>query len=139
MAYEYQPNPTEAEKAYQQAVHLGSADGIVYNRLGLFYYNQQRYHESISQYKKALEKQPDYPLYLENLALAYDMEKQWVHSLPLYEKLVQQSPTSYFLGFRLAIALYKIQRYNEAIDRFEQIQPYYSTDLVLPGVYGCSI
>jgi superkiller protein 3 len=116
-AFEQSGKLAEAEAIYQKAVEMAEYNKDVYeNRLGIFYYNQGKYDQSITHYSRAVELNPK-PVYFENLGLSYDNLSQPQKAEENYRKALESEdgPNDKYYN-RLAFFLSGQGRYTEAID-----------------------
>lgn len=135
-AYEKLENKQGAEQAYIEAAAndlSGSAD----NKLGNFYYNQNEPDKALAAYKKAAEKNPDEPVYIENMGFVYNKTGDYFKAIEAYQKVVDSKKakltTLNALGlnyFRANILDKAIQYYKLAIQG-DPVNWIYFTNLAL--------
>jgi tetratricopeptide (TPR) repeat protein len=120
LAYEKMGRFDDAEKYYLMALEYDLKSGKVFNRLGVFYYEQQDYEKSIANYLKALERQPDEPLYLENLAMAYGITNNSEAAIANYEKVLRLQPDNAKVMNALGVVYYNHHQYESAIEYYRK-------------------
>ena len=71
-AYENLGEMQKAETFYKKAIEISSSDRHIYlNRLGIFFFRQEKYEEAVTFYRKAIELRP-LAVYYENLGNVYN-------------------------------------------------------------------
>jgi tetratricopeptide (TPR) repeat protein len=99
---------------------------IIYNRIANLLSDSKNEQEAIPYYEKAIELDPNRPIYLCNLGLTYTKLEQWQEAIENHKKAVEQrrqlSEDPYGLDYYyefLSIAYSKAGRLKEFIDIFE--------------------
>ena len=87
--------------------------GLYYN-LGLVYYRQHKFDESITQFKKALELKPYFAEAQYNIGVAYDCANQPEKAIEAYNKVIKLMPNDAKLYFNIGLCEMKIGHYLEA-------------------------
>lgn len=83
--------------------------------LGLYYYNQKEYENSINSIKKAIEQNPDKLEFYINLGNSYCALKEYEKAKLVYEKVIDKDP-SFDMAYHSLGLLYKEKReYKEAL------------------------
>ena len=70
----------DAEQTFNQLIILDNSNYFYYNTLGVIYANQKKYDEAIMYYKKALEKNPQYPKCLINMGVLLSNKGEYKES-----------------------------------------------------------
>jgi tetratricopeptide (TPR) repeat protein len=82
--------------------------------------DQGKYPDAIEQFKKALEKAPDEPTVLANLADAYFKNNQNDEAVATYQKAIALQPTNAALLTNLGVVLGKMGKTDESKDAFQK-------------------
>ncbi len=124
----------EAEENYRKAIWISSGEKDVFlNRLGIFYYNQQKYNEAVTFYKQAINYKPK-AVYFENLGNAHlehyflndpKDQKEFENFENAYLKAAELEPNNgryYFqLGWRVLIELNDTNKSKEYLNKALEI------------------
>jgi tetratricopeptide (TPR) repeat protein len=100
---------------------------IVYNRLGVLYYEDRKEKIALEYYRKAFDCDASKPVYNSNIGLAYEQLGEWENALTFYRKALElrrNYPNDKY-GFdfyyeNLAKAFYMLGRIDEFIEYFEK-------------------
>lgn len=103
-------------------------DALAANRLGTFYYHQQKWPEAITAFRDAIQKEPEFINAHYNLGLALGKIQQWNDAIQTYQKLLTLSPDHFAARFHLASAHMQTGKTDEALTEFlfiEQSEPHH--------------
>jgi len=103
------------ESLYQDAIRRKPEFWWHYNRLGVLYYNSQRYDEAIAYLKRVVELAPQYPRTFSNLGSCYAELFCWEQALPMFEMAREIGDRPDVVGTNIATAYYFSGRFPEAL------------------------
>ncbi len=116
-AQELSGQTDKALASYLKALELADTDKDIYeNRLGVFYYNLQKYKKSVEHYTNAIQLQPK-PVYFENLGLACENSGQFEKAKESYRNALNHAEKNKDVYYnRLGYFLTSRGEYAEAVD-----------------------
>jgi len=91
-----------------------------YNNLGRTYYRMGRLDEAISEYKKALDINPDYAMAHSNLGAAYNSKNMLNDAISECKKAIAINPNFAMAHYNLGTAYYKKGMLDEAISDYKK-------------------
>jgi len=99
---------------------------LVYNRIGILFYNDKKGEEAIKYYNEAIRYDGTRPIFHNNSGLAYTLDKKWDEAIACYETAVElrrkyladSRGLDYYYDF-LSEAYYNLGRTDEFISKFE--------------------
>ena len=107
----------DAEKDYQQAIHLAPGNWQSHSALAEFYFNRSRYGEAARQYEAALHINPDDRGLNSGLGTAYFLMRQYDKAIPVLEHAVELRRT--FADYeKLGLSFFYRRRFTESIQSF---------------------
>jgi len=92
-----------------------------HNNLGFFLLKDGREDDAITQFRKVLELDPDFPLARHNLGMVLDKTGRVDEAIVQYQRTLEIKPNDVDAQNNLGIALLKKGRADEAINHFQQI------------------
>ncbi len=101
---------------------------LAYNSLGWAYYNKGDYEVAIANYKKALEKNPQYSVVYNNLGLLYEKTSRLEAARKSMENAVKISPSHPDFYFNLGKVLIRMKDNESATEAFENTVLYSHED-----------
>ncbi|KAL2642652.1 hypothetical protein R1flu_010239 [Riccia fluitans] len=105
-----------ANKYLDQAIKKwdGSEQDLaqVYNALGFSYFSDGKVEKAIAQYEKAVQLQPGYVIAWNNLADAYENQKEFVKALKAYDQTLQLDPKNKVASARRDSVKTKVDRFQ---------------------------
>jgi len=103
-------------------------DALADNRLGTFFYHQEKWFEAIHAYRKAIAKEPTFINAWYNLGLALNKTNQLNEARQTWQKIINLAPDHLAARFQLASLLMKTEKTDEALTEFlliEKIEPHH--------------
>ncbi|MDZ4093601.1 MAG: tetratricopeptide repeat protein [Paracoccaceae bacterium] len=116
----------EATTAYDAAIALAEQtpsrmDWILYYSRGICHERQKRWEKAEPDFRRALEQAPDQPQVLNYLGYSYlEMNINLDEALSLIERAVAADPESGYIIDSLAWGLFRLGRYDEAVEPMEK-------------------
>ena len=115
----------ESEEAYDRAIALFEEElethWIVYYARGITRERQKRWEGAEADFLKALDLRPDQPQVLNYLGYSYvEMEQNLDQALDMIERAVAERPDSGHITDSLDWVLYRLGRYQEAVEHMER-------------------
>ncbi len=108
----------KAENKYLQALEVDDQHDLTFFRLGRLYCKQEKTGACIEKLKKAVELNPDVPVYLEALAVEFEKQGSPYEAVNLLERVSVLQPDREDIYVRLG-NIYKSEKlYKEAIQRY---------------------
>src|SRR5258708_183447 len=108
---------SDAEKDYQQAIHLAPGNWHSHSALAEFYFTRGRYGEAARQYEAALHINPDDRGLNSGLGTAYFLMRQYDKAIPVLEHAVELRRT--FADYeKLGLSFFYRRRFTESIQSF---------------------
>ncbi len=92
--YLIQNNSAKAMKCFNRAVKLNPGHSKAHFRMGLIYFRNQQYKESINHYFDALKKRPRDIKILVQLAISYEKLKRYGDAIGIYDKILFIDPAN---------------------------------------------
>lgn len=121
-----------AIETYKKAIQIDSSDMELHTFLGILYYRNKKYEQSISAFQPILTKaDPQSKSYSEALyytAYSYDLLGQSEKAIETYNSALKASPDDKDLLFNLGRLYYMQTNYENAITYFEKVLSVDSTD-----------
>jgi tetratricopeptide (TPR) repeat protein len=94
---------------------------VLYYARGITYERLDRWDDAEADFKQALELSPDQPLVLNYLGYSWiEQHKNLEDALAMIQKAVEQRPDDGYIIDSLGWALYRLGRYDEAVDWLEK-------------------
>jgi eukaryotic-like serine/threonine-protein kinase len=137
-AYVKLGNSTSAEAAYKNAVSLRPNYWGVYSWLGAFYYNQSRYGDAITQFRKVIELAPANCRGYSNLGAMYVAQGKYTEAIEFLNKSIEIRPNVEAFN-NLGNAYFQLRRFSDAADAFQRGLTLDDTDWLLWGNLGDSL
>ena len=109
----------EAEETLQRAIRLRPGYWPTYQRLAVFYLNEQQYDKSERSFQVAIGINPDSPSLHYNLGALYFDQRRWPEARREFEKSVAIRPNAFGYS-NLGTVLFYEGKYEEAAKQFEQ-------------------
>ena len=114
-------------KQYDQVISLLEAhrkdkkndSALFFNELGIAYRNKEKFAEAIQAYREALTRDPENPVIMNNLGHVHHLRKEYPQAREQYEKAIQVAPRFKEAHANLALTLYELERYKEALGEIE--------------------
>ena len=124
-------NYARAEHCFSKVVRSGHRFADIYNMLGVIYHMEEKFNDSISSFKEALDINPNYTEATLNLAVLYNDLGEYKMAKDLYSRVQTKKPSSSTLNMILRgkIAnqhadlgdMYReIEKYSEAIEEYQK-------------------
>ena len=105
---------------FERAAGLGANNAAFRNNYGLALQRAGEMAGAESQFKHALELEPDNPHFKQNLALVYMSSKKFELAIPLWQSLLDGDAANRTARIYLGRALYETERYAEAVSVLEE-------------------
>lgn len=121
------------ERVLESIVEMDDAQR--HNNRGAFLVKEGIYEEAIKQFKKAIEKKPDYAEAYNNLGVAYIGAEKFDDAVNALEKAIELSPRFTEAYFSLGRAYYLNKEYYKAIDAFTNLIGKNPDDNLLVNAY----
>ena len=119
--YDQQKKYDKAIAAYEKCIELRPEwEHTIRNTEGVLLNDDKHYDKAIEKYKKAVELQPDVSIYHDNLAQAFQTNKQFGEAEKEYELALQLDPDNYGLLNRLGIFYYNQKNYKTAVEYYQK-------------------
>jgi len=100
--------------------YMEEAPGEKDFRMGNEWYSQGKYEEAAKAYQEAINKEPDEPVYYNNLGIVYSKLGRYEEAIEVYKKMLEIQPESYSANKNLG-ELYGLQKnYKEALPYFSK-------------------
>ncbi len=114
-----------AEMSYSKACELEKLSGRSFNALGSFYFRKQQFTQAIESYKLALEREPQYANYWQNLVRAYGESGQIDEAIRHSASLIAAKPDDPESHAQLAY-YYSLQ--NNWVEAIKELDEAYRID-----------
>jgi tetratricopeptide (TPR) repeat protein len=108
----------EAVEAYQQAIAL-QPDAKMYFNLALCYSRLRQTDDAVQNYRKAISLDPRFNEAYHNMCNTLIGAKRYSEALEALDEFLKIEPNSYRIYFNQGLCLYHLQRYEEAIEKYE--------------------
>ncbi|WP_182085863.1 tetratricopeptide repeat protein [Aureimonas sp. ME7] len=115
----------EAVKLLDRAIELAPVDGPnnwnIYYQRGIAHERQKEWDKAESDFKRALELQPDQPQVLNYLGYSWvDMDRNLDEGLQMIRTAVDLRPNDGYIIDSLGWAYYRLGRYDDAVEQLER-------------------
>ena len=118
-AYQKLGKASAAEEAYRKAVSLRPNYWGVYGAFGTFYFDQARYPDALTMFKRAIELAPQNPDGYLNLGAVYSLMGQYRETVDALTKSIALRPSSLAYG-NLGGAYFYMRRYDSSAESLRQ-------------------
>ncbi|HEY6274635.1 MAG TPA: tetratricopeptide repeat protein, partial [Terriglobales bacterium] len=125
----------EAEATFRRAIALRPNYWMAYNALGRFYYEHGRYDEAADMFNKVVSIAPDSFRGWSNLGGAEVQAGRFEKGIQLLQHSMSIRPT-YMALSNMAVAFFKLRRFDEAAASFNDALRYNDRDYVVWGNLG---
>ena len=105
--------------AYKKVIELAPDNAAAYANIGVIYYNQNKWQDSVEMNEKSLALKPTADTY-SNLATSYFYLRQYDKAVQNYKKAVELSPQDQFLVGNLASGYWWNGNRDEALKAFDE-------------------
>ena len=116
LAYRQLSQLEEALLDYNKAIEVDSTYDMPYNDIGnVYYYDRKDAHKALPFYNKAIELNPNEPIYYRNRASAYQKISQFEEALSDYNKAIEIDSTSAITYNNRGLIYYDMKDYKKAL------------------------
>ncbi len=119
----------QAVRYYEEALHRDPENHVVLNNYGYLLADRgERLEEAEKMIRKALQKRPREPAYLDSLGWVYYQKGQYKEALPLIEQAVKSDPHNAEVRYHLGMVYYRLGQWDKAraeLDSALRLQPGY--------------
>ena len=119
LAYQELGNIPAVEEAYINAA-ANDPGGTADNKLGNFYYEQKQFEKAIASYRVAAEKNPDEPVYLENIGFVYNKAGDYYKAIEAYQKVVDGNKAKPSTLNALGLNYFNTNQLDKAIEYYKK-------------------
>ncbi len=107
-----------SETLFRQTVTATRDNYLAYNNLGFYYSNQGRTEEALTEYRKSLAINPQYPDALNNMGHALAAQRRHAEAIPYYEAAIRVQPDQVEVRNNYGNSLSDLGRLDEAIEQY---------------------
>jgi len=103
---------------YRALKEVKFKNAVLWNKLGISYQEQTKYHNALKAYNSATHVNKEFPEAWNNLGTVYFMVNKFNKSLKYYRKAIAIRGTDASFHLNLGTSLYHLKRYEEAVDEY---------------------
>jgi tetratricopeptide (TPR) repeat protein len=112
-------NYGEAADYYQRALRqLNFRNAALWNKLGITYQQQMKYHSARKAYGKATHLKKDFAEAWNNIGTTYFMENKFGKSVKYYKRAIEAKGNDAAFHLNLGTSYYHLKKYKEAVDEY---------------------
>jgi len=112
-------NYGEAADYYQRALkQVNFKNAALWNKLGITYQQQTKYHGARQAYSKATHLKKDFAEAWNNIGTTYFMENKYAKSVKYYKRAIEVKTNSAAFHLNLGTSYYHLKKYQEAVDEY---------------------
>lgn len=112
-------NYGEAADYYQQALKQSNFKNAgLWNKLGITYQQQMKYHGARQAYSKATHLKKDFAEAWNNIGTTYFMENKFGKSVKYYKRAIEAKSSDAAFHLNLGTSYYHLKNYKEAVDEY---------------------
>jgi len=114
-------NSTEPISPQQAIEDLLSHPYVLYFKLGVYYFYQNKFDDAIHAFKKAIELKPDFAEAYHNIGVSYYKQNNLDDAIAQFQKSIEVQDTYVTGHFSLALAYYEKKEYDLALSEFKKV------------------
>jgi tetratricopeptide (TPR) repeat protein len=112
-------NYGEAADYYQRALkQMNFKSAALWNKLGITYQQQMKYHNARKAYSKATHLKKDFAEAWNNIGTTYFMENKFGKSVKYYRRAIEAKSNDAAFHLNLGTSYYHLKKYKEAVDEY---------------------
>jgi tetratricopeptide (TPR) repeat protein len=112
-------NYGEAADYYQRALRqLNFRNAALWNKLGITYQQQMKYHSARKAYGKATHLKKDFAEAWNNIGTTYFMENKFGKSVKYYKRAIEAKGNDAAFHLNLGTSYYHLKKHKEAVDEY---------------------